>query len=114
MSDKNRTKALEVAISQIEKQFGKGAIMRMGSEGVVEIEAIPTGSIGLDAALGIGGSPRGRVIEIYGPESSGKTTLALSVVAQSQKAGGAAAFIPIFRSEKNQRQVKRILPYVTT
>jgi recombination protein RecA len=93
MSDKNRTKALEVAISQIEKQFGKGAIMRMGSEGIVEIEAIPTGSIGLDAALGIGGFPRGRVIEIYGPESSGKTTLALSVVAQAQKKGGAAAFI---------------------
>jgi len=93
MSDKDRTKALEVAISQIEKQFGKGAIMRMGSGGVVEIEAIPTGSIGLDAALGIGGFPRGRVIEIYGPESSGKTTLSLSVVAQAQKAGGAAAFI---------------------
>jgi recombination protein RecA len=93
MSDKDRAKALEVAISQIEKQFGKGAIMRLGSEGVVEIPAIPTGSIGLDAALGIGGFPRGRVIEIYGPESSGKTTLALSAVAQAQKAGGTAAFI---------------------
>ncbi len=92
-SDKNRTKALEVAISQIEKQFGKGAIMRLGSEGVVEVPAIPTGSIGLDAALGVGGFPRGRVIEIYGPESSGKTTLALSAVAQAQKAGGTAAFI---------------------
>jgi len=71
MADKDRTKALEVAISQIEKQFGKGAIMRLGSEGVVEIQAIPTGSIGLDSALGIGGFPRGRVVEIYGPESSG-------------------------------------------
>lgn len=93
MSDKDRAKALEVAISQIEKQFGKGAIMRLGSEGVVEIPAIPSGSIGLDAALGVGGFPRGRIIEIYGPESSGKTTLALSAVAQAQKAGGAAAFI---------------------
>lgn len=93
MADKDRTKALEVAISQIEKQFGKGAIMRLGSDGVVEIAAISTGSIGLDAALGIGGFPRGRVIEIYGPESSGKTTLALSAIAQAQKAGGSAAFI---------------------
>jgi recombination protein RecA len=93
MSDKDRTKALEVAISQIEKQFGKGAIMRLGSEGVVEVPAIPTGSIGLDAALGIGGFPRGRVVEIFGPESSGKTTLALGAVAQAQKAGGSAAFI---------------------
>jgi len=93
MADKNRTKALEVAISQIEKQFGKGAIMRLGSDGVVEIPAISTGSIGLDAALGIGGFPQGRVIEIYGPESSGKTTLALSAVAQAQKTGGSAAFI---------------------
>ena len=92
-SDKNRTKALEVAITQIEKQFGKGSIMRLGSEGVVEIPAIPTGSIGLDIALGIGGFPRGRVVEIYGPESSGKTTLALNAVAQAQKAGGTAAFI---------------------
>ena len=93
MSDKDRAKALEVAISQIEKQFGKGAIMRLGSEGVVEIPAISTGSIGLDAALGVGGFPRGRVVEVYGPESSGKTTLALSAIAQAQKAGGTAAFI---------------------
>lgn len=93
MSDKDRVKALEVAISQIEKQFGKGAIMRLGSEGVVEVPAIPSGSIGLDAALGVGGFPKGRVVEIYGPESSGKTTLALSAIAQAQKAGGAAAFI---------------------
>jgi recombination protein RecA len=93
MSDKDRSKALEAAIAQIEKQFGKGAIMRLGSEGVIEIPSIPTGSIGLDIALGVGGFPRGRIIEIYGPESSGKTTLALSAVAQAQKAGGTAAFI---------------------
>ena len=93
MSDKDRSKALEVAISQIEKQFGKGSIMRLGSEGVTEIQVIPTGSIGLDAALGVGGYPRGRVVEIYGPESSGKTTLALNAVAQAQKAGGSAAYI---------------------
>jgi recombination protein RecA len=93
MSDKDRSKALEVAISQIEKQFGKGAIMRLGSEGITEIQVIPSGSIGLDAALGIGGYPRGRVVEIYGPESSGKTTLALNAVAQAQKAGGNAAYI---------------------
>lgn len=93
MTDKDKTKALEVAIAQIEKQFGKGAIMRLGSEGVVEIPVIPTGSLTLDSALGVGGFPRGRVIEIYGPESSGKTTLALSAVAQAQKAGGSAAFI---------------------
>jgi recombination protein RecA len=91
--DKDKSRALEVAISQIEKQFGKGAIMRLGSEGIVEVPVIPTGSIGLDIALGVGGFPRGRIIEIYGPESSGKTTLALSAIAQAQKAGGAAAFI---------------------
>ncbi len=93
MSDKERAKALDVAISQIEKQFGKGAIMRLGADGIVEVPAISTGSIGLDVALGIGGFPRGRVVEIYGPESSGKTTLALSAVAQAQKTGGTAAFI---------------------
>jgi recombination protein RecA len=93
MSDKDRVKALDVAISQIEKQFGKGAIMRLGSGGIVEVVTIPTGSIGLDVALGVGGFPRGRVVEIFGPESSGKTTLALSAVAQAQKAGGSAAFI---------------------
>lgn len=91
--NKERSKALETAISQIEKQFGKGAIMRLGSQGSLEITTIPSGSIGLDIALGIGGYPRGRVIEIYGPESSGKTTLALSAIAQAQKAGGSAAFI---------------------
>lgn len=93
MSDNDRIKALDVAISQIEKQFGKGAIMRLGSGGIIEVATIPTGSIGLDVALGVGGFPRGRVIEIFGPESSGKTTLALSAVAQAQKAGGSAAFI---------------------
>ncbi len=93
MSDKDRLKAIEVAISQIEKQFGKGAIMRLGAEGMPEVAVIPTGSIGLDVALGVGGYPRGRVIEIFGPESSGKTTLALNAIAQAQKAGGSAAFI---------------------
>jgi len=93
MSERDRVRALESAIAQIEKQFGKGAIMRLGSEGVIEIPSIPTGSLGLDIALGVGGFPRGRVIEIYGPESSGKTTLALSAVAQAQRGGGTAAFI---------------------
>ncbi|MDO8704059.1 MAG: recombinase RecA [Sulfuricaulis sp.] len=92
--DTNKTKALNMALGQIEKQFGKGSVMRLGDAGVVQqIEAVSTGSLGLDIALGIGGLPRGRVVEIYGPESSGKTTLALSVVAQAQKLGGAAAFI---------------------
>ncbi len=90
----NKEKALSSAISVIEKQYGKGAIMRLGKEEVLqEIEAIPTGSLGLDLALGIGGLPKGRIIEIYGPESSGKTTLALTAVAQTQKKGGITAFI---------------------
>jgi len=89
----DRKKALEAALSQIEKQFGKGAIMRMGVDDRPDIEVISTGSITLDAALGIGGVPRGRVVEIYGPESSGKTTFALHVTAQAQKGGGVAAFI---------------------
>lgn len=93
MSDKDRLKALEAAITKIEKQFGRGSIMRLGSEGAADIAVIPSGSITLDIALGVGGYPRGRVIEIYGPESSGKTTLALNAVAQAQKAGGSAAFI---------------------
>jgi recombination protein RecA len=89
-----RNKALEVAVGQIEKQFGKGAIMRMGQKGaIVPVDAIPTGSISLDYALGIGGVPRGRVTEIFGPESSGKTTLALQIIAQAQKLGGMAAFV---------------------
>jgi recombination protein RecA len=91
--NKDRKKAIEMAISQIEKQFGKGSIMRLGSEGIVQVASIPSGSISLDIALGVGGYPRGRVVEIYGPESSGKTTLALHAVAEAQKAGGAAAFI---------------------
>src|SRR4030043_969213 len=94
MTDKDNVKALEMAITQIEKSFGKGAIMRLGAEEIAEgIQVIPTGSLSLDIATGIGGLPRGRVIEIFGPESSGKTTLALNVIAQAQIAGGNAAFI---------------------
>jgi recombination protein RecA len=92
--DENRRKALGIALSQIEKQFGKGSVMRMGDVGVVrDVETVSSGSLGLDIALGVGGLPRGRVVEIYGPESSGKTTLALHAVAEVQKLGGAAAFI---------------------
>ncbi|HIE90196.1 MAG TPA: recombinase RecA [Methylophilaceae bacterium] len=92
--DDNKSKALSAALSQIDKQFGKGSIMRMGDKDVVtDIESVSTGSLGLDIALGIGGLPRGRVVEVYGPESSGKTTLTLSVIAQMQKTGGTAAFI---------------------
>lgn len=94
MTNKDKVKALEMAISQIEKSFGKGAIMRLGAEGIAEgIQVIPTGSLSLDIATGVGGFPRGRVIEIFGPESSGKTTLALNAIAQAQLNGGAAAFI---------------------
>jgi len=90
----DKSKALAAALSQIEKQFGKGSVMRLGDQGVArDIQAVSTGSLGLDIALGIGGLPRGRVIEIYGPESSGKTTLTLQVIAEMQKAGGTAAFI---------------------
>ncbi|SEW12230.1 recombination protein RecA [Ruminococcaceae bacterium KH2T8] len=88
-----RKKALEAAMAQIEKQFGKGSVMRMGDQEVVDIETIPTGSLTLDIALGVGGLPRGRIIEIYGPESSGKTTVALHCVAEAQKMGGTCAFI---------------------
>ena len=92
--DDNRKQALSAALSQIEKQFGKGAVMRMGDEGRNrDVEVIPTGSLALDVALGIGGLPRGRVVEIYGPESSGKTTLTLQVIAEAQKLGGQAAFV---------------------
>jgi recombination protein RecA len=92
--DDNKSKALAAALAQIEKQFGKGSIMRMGDSNIGDdIQAVSTGSLGLDIALGIGGLPRGRVVEIYGPESSGKTTLTLSVIAQMQKTGGVAAFI---------------------
>ena len=89
----DKTKALDAALSQIERAFGKGSIMKLGQEQAVEIDAVSTGSLGLDIALGIGGLPRGRVVEIYGPESSGKTTLALHVVAEAQKLGGTCAFI---------------------
>src|SRR6187455_2007282 len=94
MDDRNeRAKAIEAALAQIDKQFGKGSIMRLGSREKVEVPAIPTGSLSLDAALGVGGMPRGRVIEIFGPESSGKTTLSLHVIAEAQRRGGMAAFI---------------------
>lgn len=89
----NRLKALELALSQIEKQFGKGSIMKLGQDVKVDVLVIPTGSISLDLALGVGGIPRGRVIEVFGPEASGKTTLTLSIISQAQKQGGVAAFI---------------------
>jgi len=92
-NDSAKQKALDLAVKQIEKQFGKGAIMRMGDEPVVKIDSIPTGSLALDAALGVGGIPRGRIIEIYGPESSGKTTLATHIIAEAQALGGSCAFI---------------------
>ena len=89
-----KEKALEIALSQIEKQFGKGAIMKLGDAGAkISVSVIPTGCIELDYALGVGGVPRGRIIEVFGPESSGKTTIALHIIAQSQKMGGTAAFI---------------------
>ncbi len=106
--DKNKNKALEAAVSQIERAFGKGSVMRLGQREVVETEVISTGSINLDIALGIGGLPRGRVIEVYGPESSGKTTLALHAVAEAQKKGGTCAFVdaehaldPVYASKLN-------------
>ena len=89
----DKTKALDAALSQIERAFGKGSVMRLGEGQVVEIETIPTGSLGLDIALGVGGLPRGRVVEVYGPESSGKTTLALHTVAEAQRRGGICAFV---------------------
>jgi recombination protein RecA len=92
--DRERMKAVDLAVGQIEKQFGKGSIMRLGQKGAIQpIDAIPTGAISIDYALGVGGVPRGRVIEIFGPESSGKTTLALQVIAEAQKLGGMAAFV---------------------
>ena len=96
MDEKERSRALELALGQIEKQFGKGSILRLGSkDAIVPVAVISTGSISLDAALGVGGLPRGRVIEVFGPESSGKTTIALQVVAEAQKKGGIAAFIDV-------------------
>src|SRR5256712_91008 len=92
--DREKMKAVDLAVGQIEKQFGKGSIMRLGQKGAIQpIEAIPTGAISIDYALGVGGVPRGRVVEIFGPESSGKTTLALQVIAEAQKLGGMAAFV---------------------
>ena len=88
-----RNKAIDAAMSQIEKQFGKGSIVRLGADTKLDVQVISTGSLSLDLALGVGGIPRGRVTEIYGPESGGKTTLALAIIAQAQKAGGTAAFI---------------------
>src|ERR1700742_68305 len=96
MDDKERSRALDLALGQIEKQFGKGSILRLGAkEAIVPVSAISTGSISLDSALGVGGLPRGRICEIFGPESSGKTTIALQVVAEAQKKGGIAAFIDV-------------------
>src|SRR6188472_3219591 len=92
--DVNREKALDLAVSQIERQFGKGAIMKLGEAGIPkDLPVISSGSLGLDIALGVGGVPRGRVVEIYGPESSGKTTLALQIVACAQREGGVCAFV---------------------
>ncbi|WP_397547525.1 recombinase RecA [Rhodothermus marinus] len=93
IQDSAKAKALELAVKQIEKQYGKGSIMRLGDAPAISVDVIPTGSLALDAALGVGGVPRGRIIEIYGPESSGKTTLALHIMAEAQKLGGACAFI---------------------
>ena len=116
MEDSNRKKALSAALSQIEKQFGKGSVMRLGEHPANnDIEVVSTGSLGLDVALGIGGVPRGRVVEVYGPEASGKTTLALSIISQAQKLGGVAAFVdaehaldPVY-AEKLGVNVKELL-----
>src|SRR3954453_23705917 len=93
MAANDREKALETALAQIERQFGKGSVMRLGDDGRAPVEVIPTGSISLDVALGIGGLPAARIVEVYGPEPSGKTTVALHAVANAQRAGGIAAFI---------------------
>ena len=90
-----KKKALDAAIAQIEKQFGAGSVMRMGEKANLDVEALPTGSIGLDMALGIGGLPKGRIIEIFGPESGGKTTVTLHAIAEAQKLGGIAAFVDV-------------------
>ena len=116
MEDSNRKKALSAALSQIEKQFGKGSVMRLGEHPAnADIEVVSTGSLGLDVALGVGGVPRGRVVEVYGPEASGKTTLALSIISQAQKLGGVAAFVdaehaldPVY-AEKLGVDVKELL-----
>ena len=110
----DKKKALETALAQIEKNYGKGAIMRLGDDIAVNVEAIPTGSLSLDLALGIGGVPRGRIIEIYGPESCGKTTLALHIVASAQKGGGAdpqRTHAPVHQP-KRHAQAKRIRQHI--
>src|SRR5690242_10283846 len=91
--DGNRERALDLAVAQIEKQFGKGAIMKLGAGVIADLPVVSTGSLGLDIALGVGGVPRGRIVEIFGPESSGKTTLALQVIASAQRDGGVCAFV---------------------
>ena len=103
MAASEKLKALQAAMDKIEKSFGKGSIMKMGDESVEQVEVIPTGSIGLNVALGVGGYPRGRIIEIYGPESSGKTTLAIHAIAEAQKAGGIAAFIDAEHGQTRRR-----------
>ena len=95
MASADKNKAIDLAISQIERQHGKGAIMRFSSEDILPVEVIPTGSLALDIALGVGGVPRGRIVEIFGHESSGKTTLALHIIAEAQKMGGTAAFVDV-------------------
>src|SRR5512137_386662 len=93
MDEKERRRAIDEALARMDKQFGRGAVLRLGSRAVEAVDVIPTGSISLDAALGVGGYPRGRVVEIFGPEASGKTTMALHAIAEAQKAGGTAVFI---------------------
>ena len=93
MTDTERRKAIDLALAAMDKQFGKGTVLRLGADNAVPVSVIPSGCLSLDAALGVGGFPRGRVIEVYGPESGGKTTLTLHVIAEAQKLGGQAAFI---------------------
>ena len=112
-----RDKALEMAMASIEKQYGKGAVMKMGDKGEMSIEAIPTGALALDLALGVGGLPRGRVVEIFGPESSGKSTLAMHAVAEAQRNGGICAYIdaehamdPVYAGDRCRRRRAVDLP----
>src|SRR5699024_1768043 len=103
-----KKEALTTALAQIEKQFGKGAIMKLGDSAALQVEAISTGSLGLDLALGVGGVPRGRIIEIYGPESSGKTTLALHILAEAQKKGGEVAFVDVEHALDPRSEERRV------
>ncbi|MEL7219613.1 MAG: ATPase domain-containing protein, partial [Pseudomonadota bacterium] len=105
----DKKNALEAALAQIERNFGKGSIMKLGEERRMDIEGVSTGSLGLDIALGIGGLPKGRIIEIYGPESSGKTTMALHTVAEAQKAGGICAFVDVNAKFPRINWIKRVL-----